>query len=250
MSNDYDLRQAIQNVSDKIATHVGSGSGEHKVVDRQNSGFMSPEQYIGLFNALGFRKNIPNGTDILTLAPGHYTGTNLLNSSKGPNDSSVLMIDILQYREYYKQYYETDASTGKIRNYNYYVNGSGQVNTLSPTGWADIERYVTLWEGNISAVNVKATFTDNTNKFQYLRVTTSTTEGSTKKTIIKNVQEPTIYDMYVSADAMSANIYAMKLFITSSYISIENLRGVDIKNSGNFVHTDIPMNLLKIEGVL
>lgn len=80
MSENYNLKESVQNIADKLATHVGGGDVEHQIVDRQHAGFMSSEQYIGLFNAKGFRSNLSDGTDIMSLAPGHYVGTNLVNS--------------------------------------------------------------------------------------------------------------------------------------------------------------------------
>lgn len=250
MSEIYNLKESVQNIADKLATHVGGGDVEHQIVDRQHAGFMSSEQYIGLFTALGFRSQIPANTDVFKLSPGHYIGSNLINSSKGKDDSSILMIDVFQYREFYKQIFEINGSDGSIKNYNYYLNGKGVVNDRSPVGWSNVERYVVLWEGNISTTNVKANFSDSADKYRYLRVTTATAEGSVKQTIIKNNQEVLINDHYVTSDSLSANFYAMKLFIVGAYASIENLLGVDMKNSGNIIHSGSTLSLLKIEGVI
>ena len=107
-----------------------------------------------------------------------------------------------------------------------------------------------MWEGNISTPNVKANFSDISDKYRYLRVTTATAEGSVKQTIIKNNQEVLINDHYVTSDSLSANFYAMKLFIVGAYAEIETLLGVDVKNSGNNIHSGSTLSLLKIEGVI
>ena len=124
----FDLKKAVQNIADKLATHVGAGDGEHLPVDRQHAGFMTPEQYLGLFNAKGFRDNLPAGTDVMALPPGHYVGTNLVNSKFGKDDGTVLMIDVYQYRDASKQIFEITGSNGEIYYYNKYVGGNGDVN--------------------------------------------------------------------------------------------------------------------------
>lgn len=159
------------------------------------------------------------------------------------------MIDIYQYRDY-KQIFEIESATGKIFYYNRHVNGNGDVNLYSPTGWSQLERYVTLWEGNISDTTTRANFVDSANKYSYLRITTSTNSGSIKKTIVKNQQELLINDSYVNSDQLGAVIFLLKLFITGTYALIENSNGVNIKGSGTSVRSDNNMILLKIEGVL
>lgn len=246
----YDLKKAVQNIADKLATHVGAGDGEHLPVDRQHAGFMTPEQYLGLFNAKGFRDNLPAGTDVMALPPGHYVGTNLVNSKFGKDDGTVLMIDVYQYRDASKQIFEITGSNGEIYYYNKYVGGNGDVNKYSPTGWAKIERYIPLWEGSISDTTTRANFVDCADKYPYLRITTTNNIGSVKQTIVKNQQELIINDSYVTADQLSATIYALKLFVVGSYAQIENSHGVDIKGSGTSIHPSRNISLLKIEGVL
>ncbi|MGJ3873481.1 hypothetical protein ACLOCO_08580 [Lactiplantibacillus plantarum] len=250
MENYYDLKKAIQNVSDKLATHVGSGDTEHLIVDRQHAGFMSSVQYTSLFNALGFRHQVAVGTDVFELAPGHYEGTNLVNSTKGADDASILMIDVYQFKNYYKQIFEIDAASGAIYFYNEYIDSSGNTNKYSPASWAKIERYVTLWQGNLADITTKAVFNDSAEKFKYLRITTNNQNGSIKSTVVQNAQEINIGDVYVTSDQQSAIIFNARLFVTGQSAQLEYSHEVDVKNSGTSPHVGLGISILKIEGVM
>lgn len=182
MSNS-DLQNAVQELSSRLATHIGGGDNAHLSVDRQHSGFMTSVDYLSLLEAMGYRSQLADGTDVFTLKPGHYVGKNLVNSSLGPADGSTLMIDVYQYREYYTQIYETVSASGKLFVYTKHVGADGKTNTYAPSGWASIERTVTLWEGSVSDINTKLVFADNIQIYPFLKITTLNPVSNTIKNI-------------------------------------------------------------------
>lgn len=246
----YDAKRAMQIIADRLATHIGSGDNAHLAVDQQHNGFMTPLMYLGLINAMGNRSQLPAGTDVFTLKPGHYTGTNLVNSSLGPGDSTVLMIDVYQYREYYTQIYETVSASGKLFVYTKHVGSDGKTNTYAPIGWAAIERTVTLWEGSVSDSNTKLVFADNIQNYPFLKITTLNPASNTiKKHLVKNQQEINVNDFYITSTSDGLVMSDMRIFIAASG-NIEYSHGTDIKSSGVTPHVGPAMSLLKIEGVI
>lgn len=244
------LGQAAQSLSNKITAHIGSGDSAHLAVDRQHAGFMTPLMYLGLANAMGNRSQLPAGTDVFTLKPGHYVGTNLVNSSLGPDDGSILMLDVFAYREYYTQIYETVSASGKLFVHTKHIGADGKTNTYAPSGWAKIERTVTLWEGNISDVNTKANFIDNAGNYPNLRITTFNQIKGVKQHLVKNQQELTVSDTHLTSSQDGVVVYEMGLFIIGTYAQLQYSHATDVKGSGVTPHAGPAMSLLKIEGAI
>lgn len=246
----YDAKRAIQIIADRLATHIGSGDNAHLAVDQQHDGFMTPLMYLGLVNAMGNRSQLPAGTDVFKLNPGHYVGNNLVNSSLGPNDGTVLMIDVYQYREYYTQIYETVSVSGKLFVYTKHVSADGKTNTYAPSGWTAIERTVTLWEGSVSDISTKLTFADNIQNYPFIKITTLNPLSNTiKKHLVKNNQEVNVNDFYITSTSDGLSMFDMRIFV-ASYGQLEYSHGTDIKGSGVTPHAGQAMSLLKIEGVI
>lgn len=251
MSNEtYDAKRAMQIIADRLATHIGSGDNAHLAVDRQHDGFMTPLMYLGLINAMGNRSQLPDGTDVFTLKPGHYEGKNLVNSSLGPNDSTTLMIDVYAFRPSDVQYVETIATTGQLLTYTVHTDSDGNINKYAPSGWAEIERYIPLWEGNISDTKTKAVLTDTVNKYKYLRITTDNQNGSIKKTVVKNQREITIDDSYVTADQKGIIIFSIRLFVVDKNVTMQFSHGCDVSAAGVHPNGGKDISLLKIEGIM
>lgn len=246
----YDAKRAIQIIADRLATHIGSGDNAHLAVDQQHDGFMTPLMYLGLVNAMGNRQQLSAGADVFTLKPGHYVGNNLVNSSLGPNDGTILMIDVYRYREYYTQIYETISASGKLFVYTKHVSADGKTNTFAPNAWTAIERTVTLWEGSVSDIKTKLNFADNIQNYPFLKITTlNPLNNNVKKHLIKNQQEINVNDFYITSTSDGVSVFDMRIFIAASG-NLEYSHGTDIKGSGIAPHTGPAMSLLKIEGVI
>lgn len=249
MSNS-DLQNAVQELSNRLATHIGGGDNAHLPADRQHSGFMTSVDYLSLLEAMGYRSHLEDGTDVFTLKPGHYIGKNLVNSSLDKDDSTTLLIDVYGFNQYDVQYVETIATTGQLLIYTVHTGGNGNINEYAPNTWTPIERYIPLWEGNISDTTTNAILIDTADKYKYLRITTDNQKGSVKKTVVKNRQEITLGDSYVTADQKGAVVFSIRLFVVNKNVTIQFSHGGDVSAAGVLPHAGKDISLLKIEGVM
>lgn len=249
MSNS-DLQNAVQELSNRLATHIGGGDNAHLPADRQHSGFMTSVDYLSLFEAMGYRSRLEDGTDVFTLKPGHYLGKNLVNSSLGKDNSTTMLIDVYGFNQSDVQYVETIATTGQMLIYTVHTGRHHNINEFAPTTWTPIERYVPLWEGNISDTTTNAILSDTADKYIYLRITTDNHRGSVKKTIVKNRHEITLGDSYVTADQKGAVVYCIRLSVVNKNVTIQFSHGGDISRAGVLPYGGTNISLLKIEGVM
>lgn len=244
------LQDAVQKLSNRLATHIGGGDNAHLPVDRQHSGFMTSVDYLSLLESMGYRSQLADGTDVFTLKPGHYIGKNLVNSSLGKDDSTALMIDVYAFKQYDVQYVETIATTGQLLIYTVHTSGNGNINEYAPNTWTPIERYIPLWEGNISDTTTNAVLIDTVNKYKYLRITTDNQNGSVKKTVVKNQQEITLDDSYVTADQKGVIVFSIRLFVADKNVTLQFSHGGYISASGVIPNGGKDISLLKIEGIM
>lgn len=165
---------SIALIGNKLAAHIGSGDDAHLAADNQHSGFISAGDHRKLYEGLGERVHLKEGTDILVTAPGRYYGNLLVNSPVGASNNSLLLIDIDWASQKQVQYRVTVSYTGKTYYRNVHMSGD-QDNGAQ--GWSWEPKYLTLWEGNVTAPNTILNLVDNIYKFEDVRVTLNNANG-------------------------------------------------------------------------
>ena len=182
MRKKINIEEAIRRISDRLDEHIGAnGKYAHLGGDIDRPGFITPEQVQSIQQSLGNRDVLEDGTDILTLAPGHYYGQNLVNSSWPKGTSGITLVDVEEASDDVKQYCEIESVNGGIHVYTLHKNDAG-TNVNAPNSWTTINRHLTLWEGNASAVGTKINLTDNAWKYRRLNITFDN-QNKGKKTV-------------------------------------------------------------------
>ena len=126
---------SIALIGNKLAAHIGSGDDAHLAADNQHSGFISAGDHRKLYEGLGERVHLKEGTDILVTAPGRYYGNLLVNSPVGASNNSLLLIDIDWASQKQVQYRVTVSYTGKTYYRNVHMSGD-QDNGAQ--GWSSV----------------------------------------------------------------------------------------------------------------
>ncbi|MDB8858800.1 hypothetical protein [Pediococcus acidilactici] len=157
--------EILKNKVDVLSTPV--------MANRQVSGQMSAEAFRKLKAAEGWREQLPDGTDIMKLKPGHYWGSKLVNSVVDANTATEQLIDVDWRADDSVQYRLTVTYTGETY-YRVYHKANYGTNTNVPDGWSRAFKHYTLWQGDQSTVNSTMTLTDTVDKFLELRFTLET----------------------------------------------------------------------------
>lgn len=168
--SELNQREAFAALENKVNSHLGSnGEKAHLPADIDRSGFMTPEHILNLDKlneemprALGNRVKIADGTDILTLPPGHYAGANLINSTLAQGDGSLLMIDVTKLDDTHVQIRELVSAIGE----EYFR----VIHNDNKGSWGVIRRYVKLFEGYIGDEGTEFTLAEPIENYAYMRV--------------------------------------------------------------------------------
>lgn len=168
------IEKSIEMIGNKLAAHEGSGDTAHIIADYQHSGFISAQDYRKLYQSLGNRVHLEDGTDILATPPGRYFGHLLVNSPIDTSDTAGLLIDIDWASKEQVQYRVTVSYTGKTYYRNVHIK-EGEDNGAK--GWSWEPKYLTLWEGNVTAPDTILNLVDNIYKFEDVRVTLNNANG-------------------------------------------------------------------------
>lgn len=158
-----DLKKTVALMQRTLTEHIGGGGEKaHYRGNLYSPGFMYPEDIKNLNQALGGRVKIPDGTDILTLPPGHYAGANLLNSTLNDGDSSILMIDVEALDDTHVQIKELVSYWGYVF---YRI-----VHNKTAGPWSKSNTNVMLFDGYIGDAGTKFTLSDSIARYAYLRI--------------------------------------------------------------------------------
>lgn len=168
------IEKSIEMIGNKLSAHEGSGDAAHITADNQHSGFISAQDYRKLYQGLGERVHLKEGTDILATQPGRYYGQSLVNSPVGASNTALLLIDIDWASQKQVQYRVTVSYTGKTYYRNVHMSGDDD---NGAQGWSWEPKYLTLWEGNVTAPNTILNLVDNIYKFEDVRVTLNNANG-------------------------------------------------------------------------
>lgn len=245
--NFFNIPKSLKVISNRLGSHIGSGGDAHMLVDREHSGFMSPTMYLWLFDAIGYRRNIPDQTDIFKLAPGHYIGTNLKNAAAL---TGLVTVDIYAYRQYYYQYVVIDSASGKLFHHTIHIGGNGKVNEYAPTDWSSIHKYTNIWSGRMDQEGTTAKFSETADNYRFLRITIDNQVGQIEQIVTPNRQEITLGSQYVNADEKGGTLYQIKLFLIGGSVQIQHNQAVDLAPANVGPHPGNRIAILKIEGVI
>lgn len=161
-----EIKKQMKRITGLLNAHIASGDSAHLPADQDHAGFMLPSDKSDISQSLGNRVLLPTNTDVFKLQPGHYVGTNLVNSALGPSDGSLLMIDVKKADSSHVQIKETYSYNSQI-----FVHTIHNTNNGAPTGWSKVLTSTSLWSGNASASGTVLTLSDDVRKFASLRFT-------------------------------------------------------------------------------
>lgn len=245
------LKKAMELNKQSIQSHIGSGDQAHLPVSSEHAGFMTPALLHNQQLASGNRVWLAAGDDVLTLAPGHYIGTNFKNSAFPNSPGSIVIVDITDATggngSDYRQIVQMLSVNGEIRVMNLHGNS-----TLTPKGYSTIERVEPLWTGSVDAVGTTLTLTDTINNMSAVRITTYNGGGSYKTTMIPKSKSVSnliagIENTNILTSGDSASALEMMINFNDNTAKITNNLVYDIKQQLH-VTTGL-MKLLSIEGV-
>lgn len=142
-------RSAVRQALRLITHHIGLGGDAHPDVTNLSSGFMSPEllrQHNTVFKQRTAIQD-PNGTDILKLPIGYYSGSKFTNhpASANPTDinSAHAYVSVIpSSQDARRMIFLVEAQTGRI--WTRTVNDTYETNNT----WSKVDHYVRLWSGN------------------------------------------------------------------------------------------------------
>lgn len=244
------LKKSVELNKQSILSHIGSGDRAHLPVSSEHAGFMTPDLLHNQQLASGNRQWLASGTDVQTLAPGHYVGTDIKNSAFPDSPGAIVTIDITNATGAdgdYRQIVQMLSSNGEIRVTN--IHGKS---TSTPKGYSTIERVEPLWTGNASAVGTTFTLGDTINNMSAIRVTTDNGGGGVKMTLVPksksiNALVAGIEDTNITTNGDSASVYEMMISLNNNTAKITANMVYDIKQQSQV--TSGLMKVLKIEGV-
>lgn len=235
--------EILKNKVDVLSTPV--------MANRQVPGQMSAEAFRKLKAAEGWREQIPDGTDIMNLKPGHYWGSKLVNSVVDANTATEQLIDVDWRADDSVQYRLTVTYTGETY-YRVYHKANYGTNTNVPDGWSREYKYYTLWQGDQSTVNSVMTLTDNVDKFNELRFTTE--NSASIEDILSEKVASTIslhsFNVYDDPKTPGFSMYEETLHLVGNKITIIDNRKLEVL-SGSVADstTKDRLRIRKIEGV-
>ncbi|WP_251951395.1 hypothetical protein [Pediococcus acidilactici] len=166
------IDKSVTEMERKFKEHIGSNGDSHLPVTEDAPGFVPVEMFKQHQQLFHQRVRITkSGTDILTLEPGYYEGSQLINhpATTNPQDKTTWIsnIDVIPGGDGRKFIQITDNVTG----YRWYrtVHTGGDVS--SGTGaWVKSEGYEILWSGNSTLadpVKLASPLTDSTGTSRY-----------------------------------------------------------------------------------
>lgn len=241
-----DLGRSVELLNNKVEL-----LGMPVMANRQVSGQMSDEAFRKLKAAEGWREQIPDGTDIMDLKPGHYWGSKLVNSVVDANTATEQLIDVDWRADDSVQYRLTVAYAGETY-YRSLHKASYGTNTNIPDGWSREYKHYTLWEGDQSTVNSTMTLMDSVDKFIALRFTLET--ASSTEDIVYTKVADTIslhaFNVYDDPKTPGFSIYEETLHPLANKITIIGNRKLEVL-SGSVADstTSDRLRIRKIEGV-
>lgn len=201
--------------------------------------------------ASGKRRWLDAGTDVQTLAPGHYFGTDIQNSAFPDSPSAIVLVDVTDATgadgNDYRQIVQMLSVNGEIRVMNLHGNSK-----LTPKGYSTIERVEPLWIGNADTVGTTLTLADTITNMSAVRVTTDNGGGGVKMTLIPKSKSIStlvagIEDTNITTNGDSASVYEMIINFNDNAAKITTNMVYDIKQQLQ-VKTGL-MKVLSIEGV-
>lgn len=245
------LKKAVELNKQSIQSHIGSGDQAHLPVSSEHAGFMTPDLLHNQQLASGNRQWLDVGTDVQTLAPGHYVGTDIQNSAFPDSPGAIVLVDVTDATGVdgsdYRQIVQMLSVNGEIRVMN--LHGKS---TLTPKGYSTIERVEPLWTGSVDTVGTTLTLADTIANMSAVRVTTDNGGGGVKTTVIPKPKSVSalvagIEDTNITTNGDSASVFEMSISLNNNTAKITTNTVYDIKQQLQ-VKTGL-MKVLSIEGV-
>lgn len=242
------MARALQDLTNRFNTHVGSGDQEHLPADADHAGFMTPKQVRELGYALGDKMIMPAGTDIFKLPPGHYAGTGFKGGTQ--TDSAWEIIDIYRSSDSYWQYWETLSFSGEVFFQNRHLSSNGKWNESAYDGWQKIEKSALLWSGSLSKVGTEITMTDAWRKFSYFRITVDNLNAFAPVLTVKRAPTISLVVQNLASDSIAKDTFEAALeFNETKAKLIENIQNT-VDRGGDHAVAGGGLNILRIEGVI
>jgi hypothetical protein len=172
----------------KQKQHIGSngvdsdGLPVHLPVDADNDGFMPVKAYKEHQQLFEHRLRIPAGTDILTLDPGYYEGSGLINHPNSTTKTTwISNVDVIAGEDGRRVITVFDNISAPLWRRTIHTGGDPASGT---GGWARYYGFYTLWRGN-SMLTKPVTLSNslrndnNSIKYPYILVRYKTNTGDT-----------------------------------------------------------------------
>lgn len=245
------LKKAVELNKQSIQSHIGSGDQAHLPVSSEHAGFMTPDLLRDQQLASGNRQWLDADTDVQTLVPGHYIGTNIKHSAFPNSPGAIVLVDVTDATGVdgsdYRQIVQMLSVNGEIRVMN--LHGKS---TSAPKGYSTIERVEPLWTGNVDTVGTTLTLADTITNMSAVRITTDNGGGGVKTTFIPKTKSVSnlvagIEDTNITTSGDSASALEMMINFNDNTAKITTNMVYDIKKQLQ-VTTGL-MKVLKIEGV-
>lgn len=224
MKKELDLEPALTEIKLRLKEHIGSFGNAHLPATKDMNGFMTSQMVVEHQNLLNRTDKLfylrdglqnANGTDILALPVGYYSGSNFTNYPfYNPTDinkdhSYISVIPSSQQNR--RLFIVTNASSNSV----YIKSVNDDWDVQKP--WGQFEQKVLLWKGSSKladpvelADNVKNGNTENYNKIRVYGMTDSgnvaISEGSSKGFNINATNQdnnvdafgPAFYECFIS----------------------------------------------------
>lgn len=245
------MAKALQDLTNRFELHVGGGDYEHMPADKDHNGFLTTKQLYKIIEASGTRTQLPDGTDILKLEPGHYWGQKLVNTTWKEGTDGITLVDVKEINEKYKQFTEIESVNGSIYKFTTHMNDSGK-NFNAPSVWTAENRHALLWEGSVSAVGSKITLADNQWKYKKMLIFTSNQNGHVVgQEVFAQNSQTSLQDINNFNDQPFVSSYEMQLTFKDNQCTINsNSFYVITGDKTNVASTKDLMSIVRIEGIV
>lgn len=245
------IARALQDLENRLNTHIGGGDSEHIPADKDHNGFLTVKQLYKIIEAAGTRTKLPEGTDILKLEPGHYWGQKLVNTTWKDGTDGITLVDVQEIDDNCKQFVEIESVTGSVYRYTTHLNDMGQ-NYNAPSTWTAENRHALLWEGNVSAVGSKITLADNHWKYKKFLIFTNNQNGHVVgQEVIAHNSRTALQDVNNYDSQPFVASYEMQLTFKDNTCTIDsNSLYIITGDKTNVASTNSLMSIVRIEGIV
>ncbi|MEH1648218.1 hypothetical protein AAHB41_09140 [Pediococcus pentosaceus] len=242
------IARALQDLTNRFNLHVGAGDKEHLPADKDHAGFFTPNLLEKLMMAIGYRKIVDEGTDILKLEPGKYAGINFKNSTLVDNDSGWVMVDVNKSNDSYIEFKEVHSFSGRTFFRNIHKSGS-TTNAGAASGWTEFVRTVPLWQGSVTKTGTNLTLLDDCSKFSYVKITADNGNANIESKILKRIDTVNFTSTNLIKNSVGDTKFSASInFNKKQATLVSNFAYVNTE--AGYTTLDQRFNILAIEGVI